>query len=794
MSETMKRILLLIALLIVFCLALAFLWLRNTAPQYSGEQTFESISDSTQIVYDNFGVPHIYAKNGEDAYFALGYAHAQERLFQMEILRRLSRGELAEILGPKLISTDKKMRTLGFNRMAKMNAQAVFNNQDGEMQRLALSYLKGINTFIEQDNLPIEFTMLGFKPRAFEPEDMYGNIGFMALGFSMAITTEPVMEYIAKQLGDEYVKVFESDSISGKPQSKPFAVSEIIAQHISKDLNAFPYDLPLPYWEGSNAWLLSKDKTKSGKAIFANDTHIGYSQPAVWFEAYMEYPGFQLYGYYLAGVPFAIMGHNDQKAWGLTIFPLDNMDLYSETINPSNPNQYQQGNEWLDFVNISEEIKVKDSASVKYEVMTTLRGPIISTDFEQVIQSSTEESTSLYWVPNHKQSGVIHATYLMGLSQNMAEFEKAMPYIDILGLNVMYADHKDNIAWWGTGLIPKRQANDNPKLYMDGASDTLPHEFYDFAKNPRLINPTQGYIITANNSHGKFDSSYIPGYYAPGYRASRIEELLNQQDSWDIEALKTLQLDNLSHRDMHIRDLLLNSLSQAEITDPLALEALMQLKNWNGNYDIESIGATIFTRFIYHSLELSIGQNIGEERFSQLLNTFTLKSNLERLYDDGNSVWWSGDQNSVFKMAFEQTIASLSEQLGANIEKWQWGKVHQLSHVHPIGRQKPFDKVFNIGPFPKSGSHEVVDKEAFNYSNSAIYEIKSGPAMRCLLDFANPDSAIGIIPTGQSGNIMSPHYSDQAQMFVDGKYRQHIFTKEKMNEKNRSLWLLPLLE
>ncbi len=786
----MKKFLILFVLIIAFAFGAIFLWLNNSAPNYSGKIKLKEVKDSTQVVYDDYGIPHIYASNSKDAYFALGYTHAQERLFQMEIIRRLSQGKLAEILGPKLISTDKKMRTLGFAKMAKENGTA-FLSQNGEMQQQAKAYLDGINAFIDQDRLPIEFKMLGFKPQHFIIDDVYSTVGFMALGFSIAMTTEPVMQDISEQLGNDYLKVFEADSLSGKPNYRPFAVKEIIANNVLKNMESFPYDLPFPYWEGSNSWLLSKSMTKSGKAIFANDTHIGYSQPSVWFEAYMEYPGNSIYGYYLAGVPFPIMGHNSHLAWGLTIFPLDNMDLYYETTNPDNSNQYLQANDWMDYVIYPQTIKVKDSADVNFDIRWTKRGPVVSDAFSQVVQDDNSRAVSLYWTPNHIKSQVLRATYIMSNAKNLKEFEKAMPFIDILGLNVMYADAEDNIAWWATGLIPKIPANRNTKLYQDGATDTIEHEYYPFSRNPKLLNPKQGFIVTANNSPGLFDSLSTPGYYAPGYRANRITDLLSANNNWDIESLKKVQLDVFSSRDLHIRDIVLSEISPELKSDSRYKEAIDSLQNWDGNYYINSVGATIITRLIYESMKNSVGAVLDNNRFQQLLNTYTFKANLERLFVDANSPWWQHKRKDIFDLSLKETIDGLKSQLGNNLQKWQWGQVHQLEHIHPIGRKKPFDKIFNVGPFPKSGSLEVVDKEGFVYSDKASITIKSGPAMRCLLDFAKVDSSIAIIPTGQSGNIMSPHYSDQAQMFVDGKYRQQIIRKDQLDTKN-TLWLLPL--
>ena len=780
----MKKIFLAIVLLLVFVIAAAFIWIKTTAPIYSGTIQSKSITDSTQVVYDDFGVPHIYANSGKDAYFALGYAHAQERLFQMELLRRLSRGKLAEILGTKLIPVDKKMLTLGFNEFAAKNAKANFEGQNGEMQSLAKAYQSGVNSFIDNGTLPIEFTLLGFKPEHFIEEDIYTTLGFMALGFTTAITSDPIMQYIKENLGENYVELFEADSMRGDYDNPEESIKNIIAKNIIQDFKSFPHDLPLPYWEGSNSWLLSGKRSKSGKPIFANDTHIGYSQPSVWFEAYMEYPGFQMYGYYLAGMPFAIIGHNEKQAWGITIFPMDNMNLYYETINPNNKNQYLQGKEWLDFETIKHTIVVKDSTDIEFILKRSKRGPVVSEVYSQTNQEN-DKAVSLWWTPHHVISKAVQATYLMNNATNINEFESALPKIDILGLNIMYAD-VENIAWWATGLIPKYAKGFNSKIYNNGATDTLEHGFYDFSRNPRLINPEKGYIITANNSPGVYDSLFVPGYYFHGYRAQRIEKLLLEQAKWNIEEMKFIHSDVFSERDLRITNTILSDLDE----ELLESEEIKALRSWDGNYDINSIGATIFTRIIYEVLEETFEPQLGKQRFDELLHTYTLKANLERLIQNKNSVWWNGNRVLIFNNAVKQSIELLSKQLGNNVNTWNWGKVHQITHVHAIGRKEPFDKIFNVGPFPKAGSVEVVDKEGFFYTKEAQLTVKSGPALRCFVDFAKPDAGIGIIPTGQSGNFMSPHYSDQAKMFVNGEYRPHIFHKSEMNTENRTLWFV----
>jgi len=780
----MKKFLIILSLLIIFVIALGFLYMKNTAPQYSGTIADSGITDSTQVIYDDFGIPHIYAKSGKDAYFALGYAHAQERLFQMVMLRRLSRGKLAEVLGPKLIPIDKKMVTLGFNEFAKRNAEAVIKSGNPQMMTYANAYQQGVNSFIDNGVLPIEFVMLGFKPEHFIVEDIYTTLGFMALGFTTGITSEPVMQYIQEKLGNDFVEIFEADSLAASEDFHPNSVKEIIAKNIISNFDAFPYDMPMPYWEGSNSWLLSKERSKSGKAIFANDTHIGYSQPSVWYEAYMEYPGFELYGYYLAGMPFAIIGHNRNLAWGITIFPMDNMDLYYETTKTDDRKQYLQNGQWKEYKIAQHTIKVKDSTDVLYNVKYSERGPVLNDAFGQTIQN-TDKDVSLWWTLHHKPTEVLEATFEMNKAKNIDEFAAAMPKIDILGLNIMYADVQDNIAWWATGSLPKRAFTQNSKRYMDGATDTLQHEFYSFDHNPKSINPERGYIITANNSPGMFDSVVVPGYYSPGYRAQRIEKLLTSQDKWNTEELKKVQTDVFSERDLRLVNIIMDQVEPSL----LETEQAKALRAWDGNYDIESIGATIFTKVLYKILSGVFEDKLGEKRFSELRHTYSLKANIERLISDENSVWFAGQRTQIINMAYKEALESLQSQLGDDVQTWKWGRVHQLEHVHAIGRKKPFDKVFNVGPFPKSGSNEVVDKEGFTYTDAPSLKIKSGPALRFFVDFAEPTNGIGIIPTGQSGNIMSPHYSDQALMFVNGEYRDHIMVKQEL-PSNRVLWFV----
>jgi penicillin amidase len=790
-----KIVLGLLALIFVLVI-FTYSWLIGTAPQYSGKLKMKGLKETVEIIYDDFGVPHIYAGNAEDAYFALGFAQAQERLFQMEMIRRATSGKLSEILGKDLLPIDKIMLTLSIRHAAEKSAAKAFENMDAAYKKQSLAYLEGVNRFIDQGNLPIEFTLIGFKPEHFTPEDIYTAIGYMSLSFTAAISQEPMMTNILKTLGDKYLVDFSLDSLSnaGLYEESPDMLSNVFSP-----LELQHY-LPIPIWEGSNNWVMSAARSKSGKVLLANDTHIAYSQPAVWYEAHLNYPGFEMAGYYLAGVPFALIGHNRHYGWGLTIFPFDNMDLYREKINPENPNQYWHSGHWNDFRASEKTIKVKDGKEEKFIIKSSIHGPVLNPVYEN-ISGLEENPITLWWSLHDIKTSALSALYRINNSQNIATFEEAMKGVDIIGLNIVYGDTDGNIAWWATGKIPVRSPYVNSKLILDGADSSNDFKaYYPFDKNPKSINPPDGFICTANNAPPPVDGIIYPGYYFPGYRSGRITKIVNSQKTWNRDEMKRIQNDVKSDRDIRIRDLVLNTVDLNEIKseDKTFAKAIDQLADWDGEYKLDRLGPAIFTSMIYYVLQQSMADELGEEQFNRLVSSTPMRSSIEHLFFNEASLWWDNIQtkevvetrSQQFATGLKLALADLSENLGDDLSQWQWGKIHTLTHIHPIGREEPFDKIFNIGPFPDKGGNEVIIKEAFKYSGHGPYKVGSGPAMRLLLDFAQTDKALSIIPTGQSGNIMSDHYADQAQMFVSGKYKVLEMNKDEI-DKSSVLLLIP---
>ncbi|HJN06899.1 MAG TPA: penicillin acylase family protein, partial [Bacteroidales bacterium] len=467
--------------------------------------------------------------------------------------------------------------------------------------------------------------------------------------------------------------------------------------------------------------------------------------------------------------------------------------LYREKQNPDNPNQIWVNDHWENYNTVINKITVKGGNDVAFEIRSTRHGPILNGVYNNIAKYD-EPPISMWWALNKMESAVLEGLYKINNASDMQEFEKAMEYIDLIGMNMIYGDNENNIALWAAGKIPIRPEHVNSKIILDGASgnDEI-LGYYSFDKNPRIINPEDGFITTSNDEHERVDGILYPGYYSPGIRANRIKRLINSRDKWDIEGLSSIQLDNTSEKDTMLAALILSEANTKKVSSigPTYALAINQLHSWDGKTDVNSIGATIFSNLVYFIMYNTLGDELNEQDFNSFINSFLVRSRMSALFSNENSIWFDNKttlntkelRSDIFTLSLEETISSLSAQLGDDVSTWKWGKVHTLTHIHPIGYEEPLDRIFNIGPFAKSGGNDVIDKEGYRYNKAGVYPVVDGPAMRLLIDFADTDHAWSIIPTGQSGNVMSQHYSDQAHMFNNGKYRIINTNKNELNNE-----------
>ncbi|MBN2758651.1 MAG: penicillin acylase family protein, partial [Bacteroidales bacterium] len=559
--------------------------------------------------------------------------------------------------------------------------------------------------------------------------------------------------------------------------------------------------IPIPEWIGSNSWVLAPQKTESGKVFFANDTHIGYAQPSVWYEAHIEFPGFKLYGNHIAGIPFALLGHNQNTAWGMTMFENDDTDLFREKLNPENENQVWFKDHWEDLKIENKKIKVKGGQIVDFQLKISRHGPIMNQTLSKL--DTTEAPIAVWWTYTQVKSDLFKALYSLDYSKNIDDARKAVSLIHAPGLNIMYGDKDGNIAWWAAAKLVKRAEHINPKLILDGSSGNDEYlGFYDFTDNPQSENPPCGYVYSANNQPDTIAGILYPGYYAPENRAKRINQLLNNDNKWNIDKMKVMITDAVSSVHPDVVKTLFSRINKENIEKKSGnyQKAYELLEKWDGNHLKTDIAPTIYYKLLYNVLHNTFADEIGENDFNYLVSSHLMEKTYPSLFKNENSPWWDNIETEnkeisaeIIENAFISSIDELEKQLGENINEWKWEKVHTIEHVHPIGRKAPFDKIFNVGPFNVKGGNQVINNLDFHLDGDGTYEASYGPAIRILLDFSDIENSISVLPTGESGRFMSKHYDDQTEMYNEGIFRKQMMNKEEiLSKKEGTLVLKPV--
>ncbi|HQK39111.1 MAG TPA: penicillin acylase family protein [Flavobacterium alvei] len=793
--KTLKKILLSIIAMFVILVLVSIGFYFYSKPTYEGEQKLKNIKNETTVYFDDFGVPHIYANSQKDAMTALGYVHAQDRLWQMELLRRIAPGRLSEMFGSKLLKTDRFFAGLGIDENSE---KAIANlDKNSEAYQLAMAYLDGINQYMEEEKTPIEFQILGLKKDKFTLRDVYNIFGYMSFSFAMAQKTDPLLTDIRDKLGSEYLKDFGLDGSLGITQIKNFDGKAIEYAKISKSVASLLDNSPVPAFIGSNSWVIAPQKTKNGKVLFANDPHIAFSQPCTWYEAHIVVPDYEMYGYYLAGTPFPLLAHNRNYAFGLTMFENDDLDLFQEEDNPKNKNQYKTANGFQNYTIRKESIKIKDSSDVVLEVRETQHGPIMN-DLLDGIKGT--KAVAMSWIYTQQKNQILEAVYSLSHSENLNDFRKGVSLIAAPGLNIMYGDAKGNIAWNTSGKLYKLDKSINPNFILNGTNGIDDKkEFLDFSKNPHAINPSWNYIYSANNQPEAVDGHLYPGYYLPRDRAKRISTLLQPKNNWTKEDVGKMLNDNTSSITPSITANLIATLDAKSLSNS-EKQAISILKKWKGSNELKDVAPTIYQKWIYNYLKNTFQDELGETDFEMLLSTHIIKQIIEPQSRNENSIWWDDvttknqkeTRVEILNKSFHEAITALEKQLGKEVNSWTWNRVHTLEHQHPLGKVAVLRPVFNVGVFKVPGSTEVINNLFFSFSYSGEYQVKGGPSTRRVIDFSDIENSMSIMPTGQSGNPFSKHYSDQAEMYNSGKFRKMKMNKEEIEKTSTKLVFVPI--
>jgi penicillin amidase len=769
-----------------------YIYLRSTLPDYTGKLTVPGLIKPVEIIRDSYGMPHIYAQADQDAYFALGFCMAQDRLFHMDLMRRAGRGQLAEILGKDLISVDRFFRTINAGKSVEDIAAAY----TPETLSAARAYTDGVNYFINHHKgpLPIEFTILGYTPAPWQPSDGVAVHYVMARDLNTAFGVEMLYAAVIDKVGEKMAQEIFPDYVKGYPLIIPegFAALDFL-----KTLNLAGEMCGAEGVGASNSWVVSGNKSVTGRPILANDPHLGHGVPGIWYEAHLVTPSMNVSGAVLPGIPFVIIGANEHVAWGFTNVMADDADFYIEKINPANPDQYEFMGRWEDMTIKEEIIKAKDADDVTFKVRLTRHGPII--DEINRYEESKNTAMAMRWTAYE----TLQASPFIALNtaKNVADVEIAAPFFKCPGQNWVYADDKGNIGYWAAVAIP----------FRDGFSGALPvpgwdgqHEWKGYVpagQLPHLKNPDRDWIATANNKIVGDDYPYpISHYYAMPDRFVRIKQMITAKDKFATQDFAKMQADFYVVLAREWVPMIRASLSLSGVQfSENEKKAMAFLKNWDFVAGTEDIATTVFHATINEMVKNTFKKRLGEDLYGQYIKNYYVVFNAMRnLIAEGQSEWFDDpdtaekeDINDLIGKSFREAIVYLNEKMGSNIDDWKWGKLHTLTLYHPFGRiSKLMGYFMNIGPYPMGGSLATVNPQPYKLSDP--WEVYHGASLRYIIDFADRKNSRRVIPAGISGNFMSPHYGDQAELWRTGKYRPFVLDRQSIEADARyTLKMLP---
>ena len=753
---------------------------RDSFPVVSGTVEIEGLQKPVRVIRDRWGVPHIYAQNIPDLFFAQGYVHAQDRLWQMDFNRRLASGRLAAVLGSQALPVDRWLRILRIRHTAEQEPALL----DAETRTILESYAAGVNARTAQGKLPVEFFLLGYRPEPWTPADSLAWSKMLAWGLSGNWESELLRAALIEKLGPELASELELERLQPWPDrlSAILSARQALTRSEAAHLLAGP---TLRDGIGSNSWVLSGERTATGKPILANDMHLPVTAPAVWYENHLSGGGFEVTGVSLPGVPLVIAGHNQHVAWGFTASFADVQDLYQERIRRDENGEVrcEFKGEWAPAEVFREEIQVRGGRSAVEEVVVTGHGPIIN----PLIQTlSVQEPYALRWT-SLKPDCTNQALVKMCRASSCRELREAARGWASPSLNLIFADVSGEIGYQLLGRIPIRDRGDGrvPVPGWTGEYEWL--RFIPYDEMPRLDNPEQGFIVTANNRIADESYPYPLGsdYVIPD-RARRITELILHQEKHSLADIQAMQFDQLSHSARRVA----GAIGRLQSDDPLAAEVILAMRSWDGQLGDESPEAAVHEVFMQLILPILLKNKLGDlaELYAGKGPTPLLAEGslwgfrswewFQDLIETPESPWYDlggGEtREDVLLKGLEETIQHLRQSCGENLEDWKWGDLHRMTFSHILGRVKALQPFFNRGPFPAGGDGTTI----WSVSTPAASPADEGaiaPPFRFIADLSDLGKSLGLLAPGQSGQPGHPHYDDQVSAWFKGGYHRMLF-------------------
>ena len=755
---------------------------RRAFPQVSGALTVPGLGGPVEVIRDRWGIPHVYARSDRDVYFAQGFVHAQDRLWQMELNRRTASGRLSEISGEATLGTDRFLRTIGLRRVAEAHLVGL-----NPRTRTALeAYAAGVSAFIAsaRGRLPIEFAILRFTPEPWTPADTlaYGKLMAWVLGG----------DWRAELLRQQLIARFGAGGLErlmpGYPEDAPVIVPAaagatpgppaIVVAAAGATSGALEIPVPWPglglarlAGAGSNNWVVGGERSVTAGPLLANDPHLEAQMPSVWYLMHLSGGPYDVAGATFPGVPGVIIGHNRDIAWGVTNADPDVQDLFIDRFNPDDPTRYLDRGQWVPATIVREEIRVKGRQDPIIEtVRITRRGPVINN-----VVRGLDATLAFRWTALDS-STIIDAVDGINRASTWEEFRQALRAWDAPSQNFVFAHRNGETGYQMPGVVPIRTKGTGalPSPGWTGEFDWRGAVPFDALPSTHR---RDGVIVTANNRVVPPHYPYFLGRdWDPGFRARRITELLGDGKQ-SVETFKRIHTDVTS---LYARAVV-EALRTARIPDPALQPVFQELVQWDGVVAASSRPAAIYEALVVALMQELFREPLDDAVFSRFLRHHDAPALATlALLREPASAWWKGNRDRVIETALRTAVRDLEHRLGPNRDQWRWGRMHQPVFTHPIGRVKALAWIFNVTPPETGGDAFTVNNGAFNPEEPFRQVFVA--SYRQILDTADWDRSLVIHTTGQSGLPFHRHYRDFAPLWARGEYVPLLFSRAKVEE------------
>lgn len=752
---------------------------KAVLPALEGELRLPGLKEPVEVLRDRWGVPHIYAKNADDLFFAQGFVAAQDRLFQLDMWRRLGQGEMAEILGPEALEGDRFARLVRY----RGDMEAEWSSYAPDTKAIATAFTRGINGCIDHlgDKLPIEFQILKFKPKKWQPEDVLGRMSgiVMSRNFTAEVARARLVAGLGLPVARQVAPVDPAISFAPVPGLDLACISSRILASYEAAIKPLGFK---PEKSESNNWVVTGSRSASGKPMLASDPHRALGLPALRYLVHLNAPGWNVIGAGEPALPGIALGHNERVAWGITIVGTDQADLFVEETHPDKPGLYRVGENWQPMVVVQDKVQVKGEQQPRsVKLFFTRHGPVIHQE------PKLNRAFALKWAGSEPGGAAYLGALSLARAGNWPEFQKGLAGCKIPSLNYVYADVEGHVGWVANALTPVREGFDG-LLPVPGASGKYGWKrFRTVEELPQAFNPPVGFVATANHNILPPDYKNEIGYeWAPPYRYEVVRRRLEEKKTFTLDDFKSIQQEVTSLPGRELAQLLLN----LKFIQPGLVPYQKMLGSWDGVLSKDSAAGAIFAAWQGELMDAFYRRRVPAELLESARSLGGLPTMLQALKNP-TSAWFDERPVTSRDALVNETLARAVEKMkklqGDDPAGWRWGKVHTASFRHPLAALGPaYAKAFDLPTVERPGDANTPNNTRFDSNYRQVH----GATYRHLFDLADWDKGLATSSPGQSGQPGSPHYGDLLPLWAEGEYFPLAYSRGKVEEVTRNRLVL----